>query len=149
MNPSVLMTLHNHSDDIPWVEFGGGTKVRVLHARPSEDFIVTQIQAAPRSETRLHRHLGPVFGWTNEGRWGHDLTYEYRPGTYVFEPPGVIHKFHAGNEPVEAVFVSHGVLEYIDPKTLEVTEKLTVEDTLNYYLHACDQQGLARPNVLA
>ena len=148
MTPPEMLTLHNHSDRIPWVDFGGGTRVRVLHARPAEDFIVTQIQAAPGSETQLHRHLGPVFGWTNEGRWGHDRTFEYKPGTYIFEPPGVIHKFYAGADPVDAIFVSHGALEYIDPETLEVTNRLTVEATLNYYLQACEQQGLPRPDVL-
>lgn len=143
-----LDTLHLHSNEIPFVDFGTGTKVRILHARPSEDFVVTQIHADPGCSQQLHRHLGPVFGWTVEGRWGHDHSYEYRPGTYIFETPGVIHKFHAGDKPVNAVFVGYGNLEYIDEATLEVTKAVTSAGILEYYLQMCEQAGLPRPNVL-
>lgn len=142
-------TLHLHSDTIPWVDFGGGTKVRILQARPSENFVVTQIQADPGCSSKLHRHLEPVFGWTVEGRWGHDHTYEYRPGTYIFETPGVLHKFHAGDKPVNAVFISHGILEYIDEATLEVTAALDSGAVLNHYMQMCEQSGLPRPNILS
>jgi 2,4'-dihydroxyacetophenone dioxygenase len=144
-----LVTLHNHSSSVPWVDFDGGTRVRILHARPSEDFIVTQIHAPPGSESRLHRHLGPVFGWTNEGRWGHDHTFEYSPGTYIFETPGVNHRFYAGDNHVEAIFVSYGILEFINPETLEVSGSLDSAGTLNYYMEMCEKAGLPRPNVLA
>ena len=144
-----LDTLHLHSDTVPFVDFGKGTKVRILHARPSENFIVTQINADPGCSSELHRHLGPVFGWTVEGTWGHDHTYEYRPGTYIFETPGVIHKFHAGPDPVNAVFVSYGVLEYIHEETLEVIASISSAEVLENYMQMCEKSGLPRPNVLA
>lgn len=149
MNQSDFSTLHLHSQDIPWVNFGGGTSVRILHARPSEDFVVTQIKAEPGAESALHRHLGPVFGWTNEGRWGHDRNYEYRPGTYIFETPGVIHKFLGGDKLIDAVFVSYGVMEHIDEDTLEVTQRLNSADVVKHYMQACEQTGVGRPNILS
>jgi quercetin dioxygenase-like cupin family protein len=149
MNQSDIVTLHLHSQDVPWVAFTGGTDVRVLHARPDDDFIVTQIMAPPGAESELHRHLGPVFGWTNSGRWGHDKNYEYRPGTYIFETPNVIHRFHGGDEPTDAVFVSYGMLERLDPDTLEVYKRLGPTEILAGYFQACEEQGLPRPNVLA
>lgn len=142
-------TLHLHSEQVPWVSFTGGAEVRVLHARPDEDFIVTQINAPAGTESELHRHLGPVFGWTNSGRWGHDTTYEYRAGTYIFETPMVVHRFHAADEPVDAVFISYGMLERIDPETMEVYKRLGSASILQGYFEACEQQGLPRPNVLA
>lgn len=148
MDPSKFITMHLHSCEIPWVDFDGGTSVRILHARPSEDFVVTQVKAAPGSESQLHRHLGPVFGWTDIGRWGHDRTYEYRPGTYIFETPGVIHKFYAGEQAVEAVFVGYGILEYIDPDSLDVIQSLKPSDVLRHYMEACEKSGVGRPNVL-
>ena len=149
MNPAELVTLHLHSDSIPWVDFGGGTSVRILHARPSENFIVTQINADPGSESQLHRHLGPVFGWTVEGRWGHDRTYEYRPGTYIFETPGVLHKFLGGDQPINAVFMSFGILEFVDEDTQEVIQSLGPEAVVQHYMQKCEELGLGRPNILS
>lgn len=149
MNPAALTTLHIHSEDVPWVGFTGNTKVRILHARPSEELIVTQIQAPPLEQSELHRHLGPVFGWTVSGRWGHDKSCEYRPGTYIFETPGVIHRFHSGNEPVDAIYVSYGKMERLDDETHEVYQTLTPELIFHGYMQACESAGLPRPNVLA
>lgn len=149
MNQNDFSTLHLHSDDIPWIEFFDGVKVRILHARPAEDFVVTQIQSSPGAESGLHRHLGPVFGWTVSGHWGHDHNYEYRPGTYIYETPGVIHKFLAGSEPVDAVFISHGTLEQIDPNTLEPTQSISPTDYVENYLAACEKAGMGRPNFLS
>ena len=146
--PTDLSTLHIHSEDIPWVEFFDGVAVRILHARPSEDFVVTQIKAQPGAESGLHRHLKPVFGWTVSGHWGHDRNYEYRPGTYIFEPQGIIHKFLAGSEPVNAVFISHGTLEQIDPETLEVTQSISPAEYVEHYLTACEKAGHGRPPIL-
>jgi len=148
MNPPDFVTLHIDSEDLPWIKFVDGVQVRILHARSSEDFIVTQIKASPGAESGLHRHLGPVFGWTVSGHWGHDRNYQYRPGTYIFETPGVIHKFLAGAEPVTAVYISHGALEQIDPETLEVTQTITPTDYLNHYLAACEEAGMPRPEFL-
>jgi 2,4'-dihydroxyacetophenone dioxygenase len=145
--PTDLTTFHMHSDDIPWIEFLDGVSVRILHARLEDGVVVTQIRARPGAESGLHRHLGPVFGWTNSGQWGHNRDYEYRPGTYIFEPPGVIHKFLAGSEPVDAVYISHGTLEQIDPQTLEVTQTITPEAYVANYLAACDKAGIARPDI--
>jgi len=149
MNPKEFETLHLHSDTIPWVDFGGGTSVRILHARPSENFVVTQILAQPGSESQLHRHLGPVFGWTVEGHWGHDRNYEYRPGTYIFETPGVLHKFLGGDEVINAVFTSFGVMEYVDEASLEVTAQLDPAAVVQHYMQKCEEMNLARPNILS
>lgn len=149
MNPNDLSTLHIDSTDIPWVSFFEGLQVRILHARPEEDFVVTQIKASPGTESGLHRHLGPVFGWTVSGHWGHDRNYEYRPGTYIYETPGVIHKFLAGDEPVDAVFISHGILEQIDPETMEVVQTISPQEYVDHYLAACEKAGLGKPAFLS
>src|SRR5262245_51802255 len=89
---STARTLHVPPDTIPFAQYGdAGTPlgVRVLHARPSEGFIVTQMHAPPGAVSDLHRHLGPVFGWTTAGAWGHDRDHAYVPGSYIFETPGV------------------------------------------------------------
>jgi 2,4'-dihydroxyacetophenone dioxygenase len=141
-------TLHLHADDVPFVTFQGATKTRVLHARPDEGFVVTQILAPPGDKSALHQHNGPVFGWTNRGTWGHDDRFEYRPGTYIFETPGVPHRFHAGPDEVDAVFVSFGTLDMLDPQSGDVVATLTAASALEAYLQGCEAAGLPRPNVL-
>jgi 2,4'-dihydroxyacetophenone dioxygenase len=146
----LLKTLHIHADDLPFVEFESGIKTRLLHARPQEGLVVTQIQASPGIVGRLHRHLEPVFGFTTRGTWGHDTDYKYRPGTYVYETPGVVHRFLAGpHEPAEAIFVSHGNLEWFDPETLEVVGVATPQVMLDAYVTKCAQLGHAAPSLLS
>jgi quercetin dioxygenase-like cupin family protein len=150
---SDLTTLHIHGDDVPWVQIGhiekGSVEMRVLHAPVSGEFLVTQARVGPGVVSSLHRHIGPAFAYTTLGRWGHDDTYAYRPGTYVFETPGVLHRFYSGQEPItEVTFVSYATLEFIDPDTLEVIGTETPADPVRRYFEACEEAGLPRPNVL-
>jgi 2,4'-dihydroxyacetophenone dioxygenase len=145
---AVRRTLHFHSEDIPWVRSGSGTQIRVLHARPDEGFIATQFRAEPGAETGLHRHTAPVFGFTTLGRWGHDRRFAYHPGTYIFETPGVVHRFLNGPEPTEVFFVNLGDIEQVDPSGSCVVGRTTPRDTLLTYLERCESAGLARPNLL-
>ncbi|MGV9797375.1 cupin domain-containing protein [Mycobacterium sp. NPDC003449] len=141
-------TLHMASDDLPWVPVGPEAELRIIHARPDEDFVATQLRAQPGAEQGLHRHLAPVFGFTSRGAWGHDRTYEYRPGTYVYETPGVVHKFLNGPEVSEVFFINHGVIEFVDATGTEVIRSLTLAQMAEHYLAGCEEAGLPRPNVL-
>jgi 2,4'-dihydroxyacetophenone dioxygenase len=150
--PSVLSTLHTTGDDIPWVvqsELQTGMRRRVLHARPEEGFIVTQIRAEPNLVSAMHRHTGPVFAYTILGAWGHDTECVYRTGTYVYETPGVVHRFYSGVEPVtEVVFVNQGLVEFVDPDTGETTGAVGPAEILRSYFEACEREGQPRPNIL-
>lgn len=144
-------TLHVSSSDVPFASVLGidaPMSTRVLHARPSEGFIVTQMRARPFGKSALHVHHAPAFGWTNSGMWGHDEHFGYVAGTYIFEAPGVPHRFFAGPEPVDAFFVTYGDVHVLDPETNEVTDVLSPSTLLERYLEACEECGVIRPNVL-
>jgi quercetin dioxygenase-like cupin family protein len=143
-------TLHLSADDVPYVQTSPAAPVRtrVLHARPDEGFVVMQLHASPGVVSSLHVHHGPVFGWTTEGRWGHDDGFAYRPGTYIFETPGVQHRFMSGPDDVEALYVLYGTVDMIDPDSGEVTGTHGPADVVNGYLRACEEAKLPRPNVL-
>lgn len=145
---TLARTLHLAPDDLPWVPVGPGTELRIFHARPDEGFVATHFRAAPNAEQGLHRHLAPVFGYTIAGAWGHDRKYEYRPGTYVFETPGVVHQFLNGPGESEVFFINHGDLEFIDPSGKEVVRTFTLKDMVATYLSGCEELGKPRPNIL-
>jgi 2,4'-dihydroxyacetophenone dioxygenase len=148
MDDVLTATLHRNCDDLPWTPAGEGLEQRVLHARPDEGFVVVEIKAQPGVRGALHRHLAPVLGFTRSGRWGHDESFDYRPGSYIFETPNVLHRFLTGSEPVDAFFVSYGDQEVVDPDTLEVLARLDVRTQLAGYFAACEDLGQPRPNVL-
>ncbi|WP_297699071.1 cupin domain-containing protein [Mycobacterium sp.] len=145
---AIARTLHIATDDLPWVTTSPGFEMRVLHARPEDGFTVSQIRAQPGVVHGWHRHNAPVFGYTTAGAWGHDESYEYRPGTYIFETPGVVHRFLNGPEVTEATFISYSDAEFINLETNEVTGRLTRAGMLEIYLRGCDELGVPRPHVL-
>jgi quercetin dioxygenase-like cupin family protein len=148
MKDAIARTLHVATDDLPWVQAGPGFEMRVIHARLEEGWVVTQIRAQPGVAHGWHRHDAPVFGYTTAGAWGHDESYEYRPGTYIFETPGVVHRFFNGPEVTEAIFLSYADAEFLDLETNEVTGRVTRADMLESYLRGCDDLGVPRPNIL-
>jgi quercetin dioxygenase-like cupin family protein len=141
-------TLHLASEDVPWVSLSDGSELRILHARPEEDFVATQFRAHPWAEHGLHRHLAPVFGFTSIGAWGHNRKYEYGPGSYIFETPGVPHKFLNGPGISEVFFINHGSIEFFDPDTMEISGSMTLAQMVETYMNGCEQAGLPRPNIL-
>src|SRR5262249_37169290 len=140
--PELLKTLHIHSDELPFIESEPGLETRILQARPEEGLGVAQLRAQPGAASRLHRHLSPAFGWTLLGAWGHDQPYSYRPGSYIYETTGVVHRLLNGPAVTEAVFISTGITEWIDPETQEVTGVLSPAGMREGYLAACEAQGL-------
>lgn len=148
MKDTVARTLHLATDELPWVPAGPDFEMRVVHARLDEGWVVSQIRAQPNVAHGWHRHDAPVFGYTTAGAWGHDETYEYRPGTYIFETPGVVHRFFNGPEVTEAIFLSYADAEFIDLETNEVTGRVTRADMVERYLQGCEQLGVRRPNFL-
>jgi quercetin dioxygenase-like cupin family protein len=64
-----------------------------------------------------HRHPGPVHGYVIKGAWRY-LEHDWvaRAGTYVFEPPGVIHTLtvDADTEEMITFFNISGAMIYLD-----------------------------------
>jgi quercetin dioxygenase-like cupin family protein len=142
-------TLHVLDEDVPWVEARPGIEQRILHARPSAGFIVTQSRYQPGASAGRHRHVGPVFAMTKKGAWSHDpYNFPYVAGTYVYEPIGVIHQFFNGPQVSEATFVLQGDVEFFEDDSDKVKARETAAGLLKRYLERCEAAGLPRPNVL-
>jgi 2,4'-dihydroxyacetophenone dioxygenase len=143
-------TLHINNEDVPFVDQGGsGIEIRLLQASADDGVVSAEYRFAPGIVGPLHRHLGPVYGFTSEGRWGHDTNFDYRPGSYVREVPGIIHRFMSGpDESVQAFFVEYGGIEAIDEASFEPLTMLGVEERVTLYFKACEAAGVPRPNIL-
>jgi 2,4'-dihydroxyacetophenone dioxygenase len=146
-----VKTLHIDAEEIPWVTYeraGIVSSRRLLQVRPEEDLLVTQMSCGPSAVGALHRHHGPVYAFTQAGSWGHDRQFLYRPGVYVYETPGVVHRFLSGPEGATATFIYHGDVDFIGDGG-EVVDSYTPANMLARYLEECEAQGLPRPNLLS
>ena len=150
MAQALARTLHLATDQIPWVPAGiEGSEQRLIHSCPDEGFVVTQLRAQPGIASGLHRHHAGVLAYTLKGAWGHDRRFEYTPGTYIFETPGVLHRFLNGPQVSEVLFINFSVIEMVDPSSKAVIATITPQDTANAYFEKCEELGISRPNVLA
>ncbi|MDE8654528.1 cupin domain-containing protein [Novosphingobium album (ex Liu et al. 2023)] len=146
---AILWTTHVDCADIPWITVAPGLEQRVLQARPDENLIVTQSRYQPHFTHGLHRHLGPIHGYTIAGAWGHeDGRYPYRPGVYLYEPAGVVHRFFNGPAVSQAMFVTFGDIELLDPATRAVIRRDDAAGQARRYLEGCEAAGVARPPIL-
>jgi 2,4'-dihydroxyacetophenone dioxygenase len=146
---TILSTLHVHSDEIPWIGDPTQFQVRILHARPEEDLLVEHFRSAPGMSSPPHKHNGRASLFTLTGTWGHRASVQdYRVGTYVYEPVGVLHRFHAGPTSVEAVAISSGNLDFYDEEGREILDSQSIAARVERYYHACEEAGLPRPSLL-
>jgi len=148
IDESLFETLHLDPEEVSWAPMSPGMEQRIIHARPEEGFLVNVVRAQPGVISVLHRHLGPGHGYTISGKWGHDPKCEYLPGHYIFETPGVPHRFYNGTGVTELIFVNHGSLEVLDQETGDVVALMTQESMIEGYFTACESAGLPRPNIL-
>lgn len=145
---AIVETLHVHSDDLPWVSLQEGMELRLLHVSVEDNFVVQHVRAQPGVRTELHRHSDPVFGFTLKGAWGHDESYSYVPGTYIYEMPGVVHRFLNGPEVSEAVFVVHGTIDILDAQGEVTRSSIPASALLDAYLDLCAKEGHPAPRLL-
>src|SRR3546814_18840791 len=86
-------------------------------------------------------------GFTLKGAWGHDEQYLYRPGTYIFETPGVIHQLLNGPEESEILFFGDLALDFVDPEPLDVISVVTADKSIDTHLQKSAEKGVITTNL--
>jgi quercetin dioxygenase-like cupin family protein len=88
-----LETLHVGSDELPWMEIGGGAGLQLLHVDLNQGLWVSKTRLPPGYRVATHFHTGLVFAVTLQGSWHYLESPEAvnRPGSYLFEPAGSRH----------------------------------------------------------
>lgn len=140
--------VHIGADELPFVDIGGGNKLRVLQVKEREGLWVVQNVFQAGFELQTHRHTGPVWGYTVSGAWKYrEYDYINRAGSFLYEPAGSVHTLSCIEDQTVVWFHMYGANLNLDGKgnVESVTDGAT---TLAAYVALCEAQGLPRPAVL-
>lgn len=145
---AVPESVHIGTDDLPWVDIGGGGKLRVLQVKLGENLWIIENVFQAGYEVDTHRHTGPVFGYTTSGAWKYkEYDYVNRAGSFLYEPAGSVHTLQCIEDDTRVWFQMYGANINLDADG-NITSVVDAHTTLSYYLEVCKQQGLGKPATL-
>jgi quercetin dioxygenase-like cupin family protein len=140
--------VHIGRDDLPYIEIGDGSKLRVLQVKAGEGLWIVENIFQAGYEVETHRHTGPVWGYTRSGAWKYkEYDYVNRAGSFLYEPAGSQHTLQCIEDDTQVWFQMYGCNINLDANG-NVTSIMDGMGTLEYYLAVCAEMGLPRPNVL-
>jgi quercetin dioxygenase-like cupin family protein len=140
--------VHIGRDDLPYIDIGDGSKLRVLQVKEGEGLWIVENIFQAGYEVETHRHTGPVWGYTRSGAWKYkEYDYVNRAGSFLYEPAGSVHTLQCIEDDTQVWFQMYGSNINLDADG-NVTSIMDGAGTLEYYLAVCAEMGLPRPNVL-
>ena len=140
--------IHLGIDDIPWVDIGGGNKMRIPLVKEREGLWIIENIFQSGFSAQKHRHTGPIYAYTSSGAWKYEeYDYANRAGSFLYEPAGSVHTLVCVEDDTRVWFQMYGSnLNLADDGSIEsVTDGAS---TLRAYFALCEAQGLDRPNVI-
>jgi 2,4'-dihydroxyacetophenone dioxygenase len=145
---AVPEAVHVGDDDLPFVEIGGGNKLKVLMVDEAQGLWVIENIFQAGFEVPTHRHTGPVFGFTRSGAWKYkEYDYVNRAGSVLYEPAGSVHTLTCIEDDTRVWFHMTGTnLDLDSDGTIIATADGPT--TLAAYYALAEAEGLARPNVV-
>jgi quercetin dioxygenase-like cupin family protein len=140
--------VHVGADDLPWVDIGDGSKLKVVQVNEGEGLWIVQNVFQTGYTVQTHRHTGPVWGFTISGAWKY-REYEYvnRAGSFLYEPAGSVHTLECIEDETLVWFHMHGANLNLDADG-NVESVVDGPGVLAAYYMLCEAQGLPRPEVL-
>jgi 2,4'-dihydroxyacetophenone dioxygenase len=142
------LAVHVGADDLPFVDIGGGNKLKVICVDIAEGLWIVENVFQADFEVQTHRHTGPVFGYTTSGAWKYkEYDYVNRAGSFLYEPAGSVHTLTVLENDTQVWFQMYG-------SNLNLREDGTVDSvtdgagTLAAYYALAEMQGFGRPNVV-
>ena len=145
---SIPTAVHIGADDLPWVDIGDGSKLKVLQVKATEGLWIVQNIFQAGYTVPTHRHTGPVWGYTISGAWRYK-EYEYvnRAGSFLYEPAGSVHTLECVEDDTNVWFQMYGANLNLDAEG-NIESVFDGPGTLAAYYALCEAAGLPRPNVL-
>jgi quercetin dioxygenase-like cupin family protein len=141
-------SIHIGVDDLPFVEIGDGSKLKVLQVKRGEGLWIIENVFNAGYEVQTHRHTGPVFGYTTSGAWKYkEYDYVNRAGSFLYEPAGSVHTLQCVEDGTRVWFQMYGANVNLDENG-NITSVVDGLITLDFYLAACKEAGYGEPNVL-
>jgi quercetin dioxygenase-like cupin family protein len=140
--------VHIGADDLPFVDIGDGSLLKVLQVKEREGLWIVENVFKAGYEVPRHRHTGPVYAYTTSGAWQYkEYSYVNRAGSFLYEPANSVHTLQAVEDDTRVWFQIYGANLNLD----EEGNVVSVYDgalTLAGYYALCEAEGLPRPNVL-
>lgn len=145
---SAPTAMHVGADDLPFVDIGGGNKLKVVQVKELEGLWIVENIFMNGFEVPKHRHTGPVWGYTTSGAWKYkEYDYVNRAGSVLYEPAGSVHTLQCIEDHTRVWFHMHGANLNLGPQD-EIESVFDGASTLAAYLALCEAEGHPRPNVL-
>ena len=140
--------VHIGRDELPYVDIGDGSQLRVLQVKPKEGLWIVENIFQAGYEIDTHKHTGPVWGYTRSGAWKYK-EYEYvnRAGSFLYESAGSVHTLQCIEDDTQVWFQMYGSNINLDAEG-NITSVVDGALTLEFYLGMCAELGLDKPNVL-
>jgi 2,4'-dihydroxyacetophenone dioxygenase len=140
--------IHIGADDLPFVEIGGGNKLKVLQVDERQGLWIVENIFMSGFAVQTHKHTGPVYGYTTSGAWKYaEYDYVNRAGSFLFEPAGSIHTLTCIEDETRVWFQMYGANLNLDEDG-NIASVADGAGTLAAYYALCEAQGLPRPNVV-
>ncbi|MCU1460496.1 MAG: Cupin 2 conserved barrel domain protein [Acidimicrobiales bacterium] len=144
----VPTAVHIGKDDLPFVDIGDGSKLKVIHVDVNAGLWIVENIFQAGYDVQKHKHTGPVYAYTVSGAWKYK-EYEYvnRAGSFLYEPAGSVHSLTAVEDATQVWFQIYGANLNLDAEG-NVESITDAAGVLAAYHLLCEAAGLPRPNVL-
>lgn len=140
--------VHIGADELPFVDIGDGSKLKVLQVKEQEGLWIVENIFQAGYEVMTHKHTGPVYAYTTSGAWKYkEYDYVNRAGSFLYEPAGSVHTLQCVEDDTHVWFQMYGSNLNLDADG-NVVSVFDGAGTLAAYYMLCEAQGLPRPNVL-
>lgn len=145
---TVPTAVHIGAEDLPFVDIGDGSKLKVIQVKEREGLWIVENVFMEGYEVQRHRHTGPVYAYTTSGAWRYkEYGYVNRAGSFLYEPAGSVHTLRCIADDTHVWFQIYGANLNLDAND-HVESVIDGALTLAAYYALCEAQSLPRPNVL-
>lgn len=140
--------LHRGADELPFVEIGGGNKLKVVHVDAARGLWVVENIFQAGYLVQKHRHTGPVYAYTSRGAWRYQEYPEVnRAGSFLFEPAGSEHTLEVLEDDTHVWFQMYGSNLNLDAEG-NIESVFDGPGSLEAYLMLAEAEGFPRPDVI-
>lgn len=149
MRTSEQRARHLGADDLPFVDIGGGSKLKVLRVDVGEGLWIVENVFQRSYAVPTHRHTGPVHAYTTRGAWRYreQPTEINRAGSFLYEPAGSTHTLECVEDDTHVWFQIYGANLNLDADG-GVESYFDGPGTLEAYLALAEAEGHPVPAVL-
>jgi quercetin dioxygenase-like cupin family protein len=145
---TVPSAVHIGADELPFVDIGDGSKLKVIQVKPREGLWIVENVFQAGYQVQKHKHTGPVYAYTTSGAWKYaEYGYVNRAGSFLYEPAGSVHTLQVVEDDTHVWFQIYGANLNLDADG-NVESYIDADGILEAYFALCEVEGLPRPDVL-